>query len=226
MLMLQSKRCDHARGHSGRGHLSEQGRLRFALVCDECGAERREVHTVAYNLNAKPYANSLAELTAKELGLAPELVGRVRLASMLCDVATSQIPPAILEKEGPLSTAEWNEVHRHPELGAAMLSGATFDDIRAWILTHHERPDGTGYPRGLRGSEIPLEARILAVVDAYDAMINERPYRPAMSHEQACAELKRNAGTQFDRLVVTAFLGAVELYRRRLAQDKAAAQAA
>jgi HD-GYP domain-containing protein (c-di-GMP phosphodiesterase class II) len=215
MLVLDVKRCNHACGHSGRGYFSDQGLLRFALVCDECGAERREVRSLAYNLNAKPFANSLAELTAKELGLPSELVGRVRLASMLCDVATAQIPAAILDKDGPLTSDEWEEVRRHPELGATILSGATFADIGAWILTHHERPDGAGYPHGLRGEQIPMEARILAVVDAYDAMISERPYRAAMSHDHACAELRGNAGTQFDPLVVTAFLGAVELKRRR-----------
>ena len=106
-----------------------------------------------------------------------------------------------------------------------MLTGGTFDDVRAWILTHHERPDGTGYPRGLRGEQIPLVAltaarelspdEIIAVVDAYEAMTSERAYRAAMSHEEACAELGRHSGTQFDPLVVTAFLGAVGLYRRR-----------
>ncbi|MEA2445500.1 MAG: hypothetical protein QOJ12_2792 [Thermoleophilales bacterium] len=214
--MLDVRPCNHARGHSGRGRFAEHhGGLRFVLVCDECGAERREVVAIPYKLKAKPFANSLAELTAKELGLAPELVDRVRLAAMLCDVATAQIPSAILQKDGALTDDEWNEVHRHPEMGAAMLTGGTFDDVRAWILTHHERPDGTGYPRGLRGEQIPLVARIIAVVDAYEAMTSERPYRAAMSHEEACAELGRHSGTQFDPLVVTAFLGAVGLYRRR-----------
>jgi HD-GYP domain-containing protein (c-di-GMP phosphodiesterase class II) len=216
--MLELKRCNHARGHSGRGRFDDNGHLHFALVCDECGAERGEVRSIAYNLNAKPYIDSLAELTAKELGLATERIARMRLAAMLCDVGNAQIPAAIVEKNGSLTDAEWDEVRRHPELGAAMLGGGKFDDIRAWILTHHERPDGTGYPHGLRGEQIPLEARILAVVDAYDAMINERPYRAAMSHEEACAELRHHAGSQFDRLVDTAFLGAVELFRRRQEQ--------
>jgi HD-GYP domain-containing protein (c-di-GMP phosphodiesterase class II) len=213
--MLELKRCNHARGHSGRGRFDDNGSLHFALVCDECGAERREVRSIAYNLNAKPYIDSLAELTAKELGLAPDRNARMRLAAMLCDVATAQIPAAIIEKNGPLTDEEWADVRRHPELGAAILGGGKFEDIREWILMHHERPDGAGYPHGLSGEQIPLEARILAVVDAYDAMISERSYRAAMSHADACAELRQNAGSQFDRLVVTAFLGAVELYRRR-----------
>ncbi|MDX6643858.1 MAG: hypothetical protein QOD76_1820, partial [Solirubrobacteraceae bacterium] len=153
--MLELKRCNHARGHSGRGRFDDNGHLHFALVCDECGAERGEVRSIAYNLNAKPYIDSLAELTAKELGLATDRVARMRLAAMLCDVATAQIPAAIVEKNGPLTDKEWADVRRHPELGAAMLGGGKFEDIRAWILTHHERPDGAGYPQGLRGEQIP-----------------------------------------------------------------------
>lgn len=220
--MLDLKRCNHARGHSGRGRLAGDGRLRFALVCDECGAERREVQSIAYNLNAKPYIDSLAELTAKELGLSQERIARMRLAAMLCDVGNAQIPAAIVAKNGPLTEQEWDEVRRHPELGAAMLGGGKFEDIRAWILTHHERPDGAGYPQGLRGEQIPLEASILAVVDAYDAMMSERAYRTSLGHDEACAELRRNAGSQFDSLVVTAFLGAVLLHRRRLGLMSAA----
>jgi HD-GYP domain-containing protein (c-di-GMP phosphodiesterase class II) len=219
MLMFDATRCDHARGHSGRGRfLDQHAWLRFSLVCDDCGAERGEVRSLSYHLHAKPFANNLAELTARELGLEQELLLRVRLAALLCDVAQAQIPATILRKTGPLSDEDWQEIHRHPEMGAAMLSGASFDDIRAWIMSHHERPDGRGYPRGLRGEEIPLEARILAVADAYEAMTNDRPYRPAMTHELACRELLGNAGTQFDGRVVKAFLRAVKQVRRPAAR--------
>ena len=93
-------------------------------------------------------------------------------------------------------------------MGAALLSDVSFDDIREWILCHHERPDGRGYPRGLAGEQIPLEARIVAVTEAYAAMTSERPYRPAFDHADACGELWRCAGSQFDAAVVEAFLSA------------------
>ena len=93
-----------------------------------------------------------------------------------------------------------------PELGAALLSDVSFDDIREWIRCHRERPDGRGYPRGLVGDQIPLEARIVAVIDAYTAMTSDRPYRAARSHQEACDELRCCAGSQFDAAVVEAFL--------------------
>ena len=95
-------------------------------------------------------------------------------------------------------------MYTHPEIGARLLSRPEFDDLRAWILAHHERPDGLGYPRGLSADEIPLEARILAVADAYEAMTADRVYRPALGEAAARAELEAGAGTQFDADVVAA----------------------
>lgn len=97
------------------------------------------------------------------------------------------------------------EVRRQPELAAALLADSSFDDIRDWVMSHRERPDGSGYPRGLRGQEIFLEARILAVVEAYAAMTSDRPYRAARDHEDAILELIRCGGQQFDAAVVDAF---------------------
>jgi HD-GYP domain-containing protein (c-di-GMP phosphodiesterase class II) len=101
-------------------------------------------------------------------------------------------------------------MRRHPELGARILASKEMDDLRSWIVAHHERPDGTGYPLGLARDEIPLEASILAVADAYEAMTGDRPYRPALGHEKAREELSRNAGTQFDAQVVIALLRALK----------------
>jgi HD-GYP domain-containing protein (c-di-GMP phosphodiesterase class II) len=106
-------------------------------------------------------------------------------------------------------------MYTHPEIGARLLSRPEFDDLRAWILAHHERPDGLGYPRALGASEIPLEARILAVADAYEAMTADRVYRPALGEEAARAELEAGAGTQFDAPVVEAFLRAIDTSRAR-----------
>jgi HD-GYP domain-containing protein (c-di-GMP phosphodiesterase class II) len=101
-------------------------------------------------------------------------------------------------------------MYTHPEIAARLLSRAEFDDLRAWILAHHERPDGLGYPYGLKAADIPLEARILAVADAYEAMTADRIYRPALGAEAARAELEAGAGSQFDREVVGVFLRALD----------------
>jgi HD-GYP domain-containing protein (c-di-GMP phosphodiesterase class II) len=106
-------------------------------------------------------------------------------------------------------------MYTHPEIGARLLSRPEFDDLRAWILAHHERPDGIGYPYGLSGDDIPIEARILAVADAYEAMTADRVYRSALGAEGARAELEAGAGSQFDPKVVSAFLKALDTGRAR-----------
>ena len=111
-----------------------------------------------------------AELTARELGLPPDTVERVRLAGILHDVGRVGIPDALARKRGPLSDRDWSWVQSHPEIGARMVETTEFDDIRSWILFHHERPDGRGYPAGLFAADLPVEARMLAVSDAYEAM--------------------------------------------------------
>jgi HD-GYP domain-containing protein (c-di-GMP phosphodiesterase class II) len=215
--------CDHAALHSGGArYLREAGKLRLVVVCDACGAELFELQRIDYTPEARCLTGHLAELTARELGLDETQVGRVRFAALVSAVGRDQIRPEILHKQGPLNKQEWAEVCRQPELGAALLSDASFDDIREWILCHRERPDGSGYPRGLFGEEIPLESRILAVTDAYAAMISDRPYRLARSHDDACLELSRCAGTQFDATVVDAFLRASVKRNLHLAAPAAA----
>ena len=147
-----------------------------------------------------------AAAIARELGLPDEVIERVRFGGIVHDVGKIAVPDAVLRKPGWLSAEDWQEMRRHPEVGARILKGAKLSDVSEWVLAHHERPDGTGYPHGLAGLEIPLEARILAVADAYEAMTSDRVYRAALPAEDARAELERCAGTQFDRLVVDAFL--------------------
>jgi diguanylate cyclase (GGDEF)-like protein/putative nucleotidyltransferase with HDIG domain len=151
----------------------------------------------------------LAELMARELGLAPDSVERVRLAGILHDVGRVGMPDSLVRKDGPLTDQEWSWVRSHPEIGARLVETTEFDDIRSWILFHHERPDGRGYPEGRTATEVPLEARILAVADAYEAMTSERPYRAALAPEEAAEELRSGAGRQFDEDVVEALLRAV-----------------
>ena len=202
--------CDHSAPQSGGARfLAQTGELQLSLVCDRCGAEQLQLGRIEYRPDPRRLVVQLAALTARELGLGEQQTARVRFAALVCGIGRDQIAPEILRKRGPLAPADWAEVQRQPELAAALLSDVSMEDIREWILCHRERPDGTGYPRGLRGEQIPLEARILAVADAYAAMIGDRPYRAGRDHEDACLELVRCAGTQFDEGVVRAFLRAI-----------------
>jgi diguanylate cyclase (GGDEF)-like protein len=161
-----------------------------------------------------------ARMTAEELGFGIEHSERVRLAGLLHDVGWVGLPDELQSKPGPLSTAEWADVQAHPQLAARLLAQPELDDLRVWIAAHHERPDGQGYPRGISGDEIPVEAGILAVADAYEAMTNDRAYRPAMSEEEAQSELRAGMGTQFPAEVAEALLRA--LARRRRAEGTVA----
>lgn len=166
----------------------------------------RDARTAQHSQTVGRYA----ELMARRLGLGEERVERVRLAGIVHDVGKIAVPDAILLKAGPLGPDEWVELCKHPETGARLLGGAKLDDVRAWVLAHHERPDGRGYPLGLSDDEIPLEAKILAVADAYEAMTSDRVYRAALGPEVARDELLAGTGTQFDPAVVDALLVALE----------------
>ena len=148
----------------------------------------------------------LSEQVAVELAWTPERVERMRVAGLLHDIGKLGISDAILHKPGPLDDDEWAEMKRHPEIGARILEHSNLRDIASWVLAHHERIDGGGYPLGLAGEAIPVEARVLAVADSYEAMTADRPYRRALPAEIAEAELRRHAGTQFDEQVVEALL--------------------
>jgi two-component system, cell cycle response regulator len=147
-----------------------------------------------------------AQALARKLRLPDEEIERVRIAALLRDVGEVGVAESILNKDGPLDPRERQEVERHPEIGARIVGAAQLGRVGEWILTHHERPDGQGYPRGLREHQIPLEGRIVAVADAYAAMTADRPYRRPFSGHRARAELQARAGTQFDHDVVEAFL--------------------
>lgn len=151
-------------------------------------------------------------MIAREVGLSNDEIERVALAGELHDVGKVSVSEATLLKPGPLTTEEWIEVKRHPATGEQLLLSANLDDLARWVVAHHERPDGEGYPYRMDHENIPLPALILSVADSYDAMRTDRVYRPAMSEPEAVAELSRHSGTQFDEEVVAAFQRCLERF--------------
>jgi putative two-component system response regulator len=148
-------------------------------------------------------------LIAQEMRLPAEWTTLLRRAAPLHDVGKIGIPDAILRKPGKLDLVEWQIMQRHSRIGADLLSGGRTTLVQmaeSIAMSHHERWDGTGYPHGLRGEEVPLEGRILAVADVFDALIHDRPYKRAWSLEQTIQEIRAQRGLQFDPDVVDAFL--------------------
>src|SRR4051812_9131831 len=190
---------------------------RTPRTAEESGVELATLLSLAEALDVRDSGNTthchrvgrFAELTARELGMPPETVERIRLAGILHDVGRVGMPDELFQKAGPLNEEEWNWVHSHPEIGARMVETTDFQEMGSWILCHHERPDGQGYPLGRPGDEVPIEARILAVADAYEAMTSSRSYKTALASDDAASELRRQAGQQFDGRVVEALLRAI-----------------
>ncbi len=151
----------------------------------------------------------LAAATALELDYPPPAIARIRMAALVHDVGKAWIPSRVLLKPGALAADEWMQIEAHPITGAGMLLGPRLADIAEWVLCHHERPDGRGYPRGRLAAEIPPEALIIAVCDAFDAMTSTRPSSPALTVSRAIAELDDHSGTQFDAGTVAAFRAVV-----------------
>jgi diguanylate cyclase (GGDEF)-like protein/putative nucleotidyltransferase with HDIG domain len=191
----------------GREGAPGRDRVQLATVLNLAEAlDLRDTGTALHSQTVGRYS----ELMARSLGLDREHVERVRLAGVLHDIGKIGVPDSVLMKAGPLTDDEFDLMRKHPELGARILDRTGLDDIRRWILAHHERPDGRGYPHGLAGDDIPLEARILAVADAYEAMTSDRVYRKALGRERAREELAAGAGRQFDATVAQTFLDALE----------------
>ena len=195
-----------------RAPISAAGRARAI----EIGLRAREAATAAltsvldplphYRGQPSPLIASIVVSLARQLQLSEADIDRLRVAALLHDVGKVAVPEEILEKPSALTSAEWRTVVQHPRIGQVILEqAAALKDAVPIILHHHERYAGHGYPFGLRANEIPLGARIVAIADAYDAMIHDRPYKRAISHEGAIAELRRHAGTQFDPELVELF---------------------
>ena len=202
------------------GTLDETGaaeQLAAAMLLAET-LDMRDVGTARHSQTVGRYAEEIA----RQLSLPEMHVERIRAAGVLHDIGKLGVADAVLKKPGRLTDEEWAEMRRHPELGARILDHANLRDISAWVLAHHERIDGRGYPHGLAGDVIPLEARILAVADAYEAMTADRAYRAALGHDAAQQELRDGSGTQFDPEVVEAFLAVLTSGRKTRRRELAA----
>jgi putative nucleotidyltransferase with HDIG domain len=150
-----------------------------------------------------------AQAMARRIGFDKERLTALRLGALLHDVGKLSVPPAVLLKAGPLTEEEFERVRRHPVAGVHMLRSLDVPrEVLPSVLHHHERWDGTGYPRGRKGERIPLAARILTVADSFDAMTSIRPYRAPRSPDSALDELRRCSGSQFDPELVVAFVEA------------------
>jgi diguanylate cyclase (GGDEF)-like protein len=167
------------------------------------------------------HARSIAELAVdvgRELQLSGSAIDDLRYGGIFHDVGKIAIPDALINKPGPLTDDEFEVIKQHPTIGAEILAPVPFMyGVRTIVRHAHEHWDGDGYPEGLRGEQIPLGARIVLAVDAYHAMTSDRPYRKAMSHEEACQELRDNAGTQFDPEVIDALLAVLDRHREAAA---------
>ena len=164
-----------------------------------------------YTRHHSEHVTKFGVAIAKEMGMSKDEVNQVKQACLLHDLGKIGIHDNILTKPGQLSDSEWQEIRQHPIKGAMILKPLHFlGDIIKLVEQHHERYDGSGYPFGLKGEEILLGARIMAVADSYDAMVTKRPYRDALLQAQAREELLKNSGTQFDPKVVDTFLAILD----------------
>ncbi len=174
----------------------------------------------AKDIGTRSHSETVAELCVgigRRLGIDGEGLERLRLAGLLHDVGKIGVSDAILRKAAPLAADEQREMREHVNIGHSILLSADLIVEAGWVLDHHERIDGTGYPAGLSGNEIPLESRIISVADAFEAMTGERPYRKSVTAAEALDELRRNIGSQFDRLCVLALIDVVDSAPVRLA---------
>ncbi len=187
--------------------------------------DAKDAHTSAHSDEVAQISHTLA-LT---MGLSPQEADIIHVAGHLHDIGKIGVPDAVLSKQGPLDHKEWLAIRKHPEAGAAILrpvSSLQRLGIVDMVLYHHERYDGKGYPAGLKGAQIPLGARIIALADSLSAMLQNRPYRCARSFESAVREIRHCSGTQFDPRVVDAFCECTDMVQgilSALATDEAAA---
>lgn len=201
--------------------MERNARLRAVLALARA-LDARDAYTARHSENVARYSVAIA----RELGWSTERLELLRVAGLLHDVGKIGVKDSTLRKSEQLSRSEWDEMQHHPVLGARMVAGVAPEEIVPWIVAHHERVDGGGYPHRLAGEAIPDGARVLSVADTFDAMTSSRSYRPAMSPLDAVQELVEGAGVQFDGEVVRAFIRALKSNAIDLRQVERAARTA
>jgi diguanylate cyclase (GGDEF)-like protein len=196
---LEPQRDEQVHAETGHTHELIAAALARAVDAKDTGT-RNHCETVG----------ALSAMIGERLGLEPERLRQLRLAGLLHDVGKIGIADSILQKPGPLSEAEWTIMRTHAGVGHSIVSATELEEEARWVLHHHERFDGAGYPSGVTGDKIPLESRIIFVADAFEAMTADRPYRPGRSPEAALEELASHAGSQFDPACVAALCSVFE----------------
>lgn len=203
-LTLLEEALREAEDNMYHNKLNESKSIRSAIIHSlQASLEEKTTETRAHAERLR----TLALRLGKRIGLGANDMDELALAAVMHDIGKIGIPDSVLMKAGPLDDEEWLVMKKHPEVGYhIILSSPNMSKVAEFILCHHERWDGQGYPRGLQRENIPLISRIIAVVDAYDVMTSDRPYKIAISPEKALLELERCSGSQFDPLVASAFI--------------------
>jgi len=197
----------NAENHMYRHKLYERSSMRSKTIDLIMNALFEKSNREAIHSNR---VSIICKAIVSEMNFDKESVNQIGIAGLIHDIGKIGIDEKTLNNPGSLSGDERKEIERHPEIGWRLLSSTNeFSELAQFVLSHHEKWDGSGYPNGLKGKEIPLEARVIAVADAYDAMTSERSYRKALCKDEAIKELKRCSGTQFDSEIVDIFIGQV-----------------
>ena len=206
-IFLSSKILPKPPYHAGTPEIGTRPGTLSEVYDIASAAEAKDPYTYGHSKKVNIYAVALAEA----IGLSHDEVSTLSAAALLHDIGKVGIPDKVLNKKGKLTKEDWETIKAHPKLGANIISNIPrlAPSVNS-ILYHHERWDGSGYPEGLKGEEIPLEARILAIADSFEAMTSARPYRPALSLEEVVTELRQGASLQFDPKLVEVFIGIIE----------------
>jgi putative nucleotidyltransferase with HDIG domain len=193
--------------YSLRSYEQLRDQTRYTIEALAEAVDKRDPYTFQHSQRVMEYARKIAE----RLDLSPSDIESIVWAASIHDLGKISVPEGILSKPGPLEKDEWKIVQKHPAVGGDIVARISLHPSAKDIIRHHhEWFDGSGYPSGIKGSRIPLGARILAVADAFEAMTSDRPYRPALSYQKALAELEAGRGTQFDPVVVDTLLTILE----------------
>ena len=208
-LRLLGAIADQTAGALQRAHMHEQVENSFieTVLALANAMDARDTYTGNHSQSLA----AMAEATCRELGCSEEIIKVVHWAALLHDIGKIGVPDEILQKAGPLTVDEWKVMKRHPEIGARIVMPVKkLANVSPIIRAHQERYDGSGYPDGLVGEQIPFEARLIAIVDAYGAMVDDRVYRASLKHSDAVEELRRCKGSQFDPVLVEIFIRVIE----------------